>query len=177
MIRTTQRWFLGCLICWVATTAGQARAAVWEFDTGDTQGWDGDPKRRNPTLSIAAGRNSPHALLVTGATNSVIRIINPGIESDDLLGSGVYGTWLPIGYGAAFFLDLDRAIPNVHSINFEVVIYGTNTHSGWFCYPFDGLGGVVSLGDGWFRHTFANLYAFRYSEQDRLRRRNCRTAY
>lgn len=144
----------------------QAQLALWDWETGDLQGWQWHPDTPgNPVLSLGAGRNSDYSLSVSGPMFSTMHVANPGIESDDLLGVGNYGEYVPFASGAGIFFDADFLIPSQHAVYLDLVIYGSATESRWLCYPLEGPGSIVSLGDGWYRYNFENREAYEYSSE------------
>jgi hypothetical protein len=158
MFRLANVFFLFTIVL-VFGAIAHTQTTSWDFETATLEGWY--PDYGDPTLSVQQpGHDSDYAMGVSGAQYCRIRFDGPTVEGIEL--TGTTGGFLPMLYGADLYLEMDTFIPSGHSVYLDIYIYGEEYRSRWISYPYDGYGSTEDLGDGWFRHHFANHHVGAY---------------
>lgn len=110
-------------------------------------------------MTIEPGRNGTFGL---GATNGppylsalypILRISGQDFLPGSLVGH-VLGDRLPMT--GEIFIDTNRTLAGVGNY-VDVRLLGQFSVARFLSYPYDGVGTIENLGDGWYRHHLANL--------------------
>jgi hypothetical protein len=141
------------------TCAGRSDADTslsWDWDSCTLEEWispmpdiivtveDG----REETCGIGAALE-PDAIHVP-----TIKIEGQTLDPGALVG-GLFGQHLDMT--GEIYVDIDRKIPVAHSSYVGLEAFDEDSHAKFACYPYDGYGRIIDLGDGWFRHYMDNV--------------------
>jgi hypothetical protein len=141
------------------SSAEIAQSWHWNWDSGTPENWSG--LGGDTQLTIESGRNGTFGL---GATNGppyelalfpILEITGQDIPPGALVGYTT-GEYLPMN--GEIFVDTNRTL-NGNGNYVDVMLIGQNGDvSRFHSYPYDGIGSIETLGDGWYRHHLANRY-------------------
>ena len=131
---------------------------TWNWDSGTTEGWVAGG---NTDLTIVSGRNGTTALNV-GGYNRRIEIEGQNIDPGSLVGGNI-GEYLPMTYD--MYVDVNTAISG-HANYVDLYIYGESSFARFHTYPYDGIGSIEALDDGWYRYHLGNRFHRVYADYD-----------
>lgn len=133
---------------------------IWTWDSGSTEHWSG--YEDDTILTVESGRNGGFAL---GAMNAppyeaaLFPILEVGGQNIDLTTlMGTFGEYVPLT--GEIYVDIKGEKISGHANYLDLWIFGESSSARFVTYPYDELGRIVDLGDGWFRYHMENLYHF-----------------
>jgi hypothetical protein len=139
-----------------------AGTTYWDWESGTLEDWFAETTGTILTVE-EPGHDSYYCMGVSGPEYARIRFDGPTIEP--ILLTGQTGSFLPMLEGADLYLEMDVPIPHGHGVYLDIYLYGEDHSSRWISYPYDGYGFSEELGDGWYRHHFANHHVMEYDPE------------
>lgn len=140
------------LICTKPTNADSVW--FWDWDTCTDEGWMAAQDTIIMTAGVPGQEGCGISVEQTGGHAPSIKIGGQTLDPGALVG-GEFGNALPMT--GEIYVDINRQIPTAPGSYVEMQIFDEDSFANFACYPYDGYGSIIDLGDGWYRHYMGNV--------------------